>query len=66
MKPTLGKVVHFMPYGSKRVYAAMIISVNPVCLQVYGSGRAEANFKVDNVPFSIIYADNCWSWPPND
>jgi len=66
MKPAVGKIVHFLPYGSKRVHAAMIISVEPVCLQVFGHRIADANFKVDNVLHSLVYAHNCWSWPPND
>lgn len=73
MKPLLGERVHYFDADDERAYAAII-----VCTDVEGVGFSspmhadlrlligggEEDEDIENVPFSEVPRDGCWSWPP--
>jgi hypothetical protein len=72
VRPVLGAIVHYFDVDEDRAYAAIIIctvsegigfhSPTHVDLRLLVGGGDEDE-DLENVPFSEVLCDGCWSWP---
>lgn len=70
MKPTIGRIVHYMSLGSAdglyppETQAAIVTGVNqdgtPSLLVLYKTGM----FNLESVPFAETPTRGRWNWPP--
>lgn len=72
MKPTLGRIVHFVPpqecVGPKSLtmYAAIIAQVNDNDTCELATVGPNSLYFQHHVPFSQDYKPGHWSWPPRE
>lgn len=62
MKPTIGRLVHYVNNGIIRPALIMeVLDDNKVSLNIFLPGT---EIYMQNVDYSQEYADDKWSWPP--
>ena len=62
MKPTIGRLVHYVNNGIIRPALIMeVLDDNKVSLNIFLPGT---EIYMQNVEYSQEYSDDKWSWPP--